>query len=131
MLIGGMSLMTLVTALPAGLMVKTAIETHLGDSVAANGVSTGVDWTWWEEFRAQSTGVASTFEPRVFGFAAVLGNLSDLVDGVGPPPPVLWVVGGYLLIWTFLLGGCSTGSPDNVEWGTSGSCRRVGCTYSD
>jgi hypothetical protein len=41
----------------------------------------------------------------VIGFAAPLSNLSALADNEPPASPILVVVAGWLLLWTFLSGG--------------------------
>ena len=85
--------------------LRDAIEAHLGSSVAADAAAQGVNWVWWEEFRSQATGVSRTFGPQVLGFAAVLTNLSNLVDGAEPEGAVALAVTAYLVVWTFLVGG--------------------------
>ena len=104
-LLAGVYLVALTTAVPLGLVVRNGIATHLGESVAADTAATGVNWEWWEEFQAQATGVERTFEPRIIGFAVVLGNLSDFLDQETPESSVVVAVGVYLAAWTFLVGG--------------------------
>ena len=104
-LVVGLSLVTLVTAAPLGWALHESIETHLGPSATADTVATGVDVTWWEEFRAEATGVSTTFTPRILGFAAVLGNLSDVADRVPLSRAIVGAVAAYLVLGTFLLGG--------------------------
>lgn len=104
-LVLGITVLTVALAAPAAVLVQGAIETHLGPSLVADRVAQGVEWAWWDEFQAQASGVAATFEPRILGFAAVLGNLSDLADGQLPPMSLVAVVVTYLAAWTFIAGG--------------------------
>ena len=104
-LLVGVYLVTLLAAVPFGLVMHEAITAHLGSSVAADAVATGASWEWWEEFSAQASGIERTLTPSVIGFAAVLRNLSALADG----QPLRGAVGGlaivYLAAWAFLVGG--------------------------
>jgi len=60
---------------------------------------------WWSEFTAQAGPLGQTFEPRIIGFAAVLDNLSAVLDAEARPAPIVWLGGFYLLVWLFLSGG--------------------------
>lgn len=104
-LVIGLWLSTLVLALPLSLALQGQIGAHLGDSLAARSAADGMNFDWWNEFLAQSSGVGQTFVPAILGFAAVLQNLSGVADAVGPPPAVVWVVAAQLVVSTFLLGG--------------------------
>ena len=104
-LLGGVYLVTLLAAVPLTLALHHAISSHLGVSVAADTVAGGVNWEWWEEFSAGSSGFERTFTPLVIGFAAVLSNLSALVDGTGLQGEIAAVVVCYLAVWAFLVGG--------------------------
>lgn len=104
-LVIGLWLSTLLLALPLSLALQGLIGEHLGDSMAAESAASGMNYDWWNEFLAQSTGVGKTFVPAILGFAAVLQNLSGVADGNGPPSPVVWVVAAQLIVSTFLSGG--------------------------
>lgn len=104
-LVIGLWLSTLVLALPLSLALHGLIGEHLGDSMAATAAAEGMNFDWWNEFLAQSSGVGRTFVPAILGFAAILQNLSGVADASGPPSPVVWVVGAQLIVSTFLLGG--------------------------
>jgi hypothetical protein len=104
-LVIGLWLSTLVLALPLSLVLHGLIGDHLGGSMVAQSAATGLDYDWWNEFLAQTSGVGKTFVPAILGFAAVLKNLSGIADASGPPSPVMWVVCAQLLVSTFLLGG--------------------------
>ena len=96
---------TLLTAAPMGMIMRGAIQEHLGNSLAAEQASRGVNAQWWSEFTAETGPLGKTLEPAIIGFAAVLGNLSALADGESRPSPILWLGGAYLLLWLFLAGG--------------------------
>ncbi len=104
-LVIGLWLSTLVLALPLSLALHGLIGEHLGDSMAAQSAAAGMNYDWWNEFLAQSTGVGKTFVPAILGFAAVLQNISGVADASGPPSPVVWVVAAQLIVSTFLSGG--------------------------
>ena len=101
----GVYLVTLLTTIPLAIVLHDAIEGHLGSSVAAETAAQGVNWMWWEEFRSQATGVSRTFGPQVLGFAAVLTNLSDIIDGSTPDGAIGLAVIAYLVAWAFFVGG--------------------------
>ena len=104
-LLAGVYLATLLPGLPLTLALHHAIVSHLGVSVAADTVASGVNWEWWEEFRAGSSGFERTLTPSVIGFAAVLSNLSAFVDGSGLQSTLAAAVVLYLAVWVFLVGG--------------------------
>jgi hypothetical protein len=104
-LLASVFLLTLLAALPLALTLRGQIEAHLGPSLAAGNVAAGVDWDWWQEFRSQATGIATTFTPSVIGFAPVLDNIGGLLDGQGEVVPVTAALAAYLAIWLFLSGG--------------------------
>jgi hypothetical protein len=104
-LVIGLWLSTLALALPLSLALHALIGDHLGSSMAAQSAATGMNYDWWNEFLAQTSGVGKTFVPAILGFAAILQNLSGVADASGPPSPVVWVVAAQLLISTFLMGG--------------------------
>jgi hypothetical protein len=66
---------------------------------------------WFEEFGVQASGLAADLGPAIIGFAAVLRNLSDLVESiaagtlVGGSPESWLVVAVGLVGGTFLSGG--------------------------
>ena len=103
--LAGLYLVTLLTAVAAGLVVRASVATHLGSSVAADAMADGVNADWWDEFTAQAHGLERTFTPSIIGFAAVLTNLSALADAEEQEPAVIALAGAYLLMWTFLIGG--------------------------
>jgi hypothetical protein len=103
--LAGMFLMTLMVALPLSLALRGMIETHLGRSLAAEPLASGVNYDWWQEFSAQATGLGSTFVPSLIGFGAVLDNLSGLLDNVPLAATITGATFAWLVIWSFLSGG--------------------------
>ena len=104
-LLAGIFLVTLLAALPLALTMRGQIEAHLGSSLVANRVAAGVDWDWWQEFTSQATGIGTTLTPSVIGFAAVLDNISSVLDRQREVVPVTAALATYLAIWLFLSGG--------------------------
>ena len=101
----GVFAVTFAMTVPLALTVRGMLQDHLGASLAADTAAEGVNYDWWQEFMPQAAGLGSTFTPAVVGFAAVLYNVSSLLDGEAPIAPVAGALGAYVLVWTFLLGG--------------------------
>ena len=101
----GAGLATILVALPAALVTNELLRAHLGDSLAADTAASGVNYEWWTEFSAQASGVGRTFSPTIIGFAAVLDNLSSVLDNQPHPLAIAGIGAAYLLVWLFLTGG--------------------------
>lgn len=101
----GMFALTILMALPLGLVVRGMIAGHLGSSLAADTAADRVNYDWWNEFMQQSSGLGTTFVPSIIGFAAPLRNLSDLIDNAPMAATMAGVVAAFLLLWAFLTGG--------------------------
>lgn len=104
-LVAGVSLVTLLVALPLSFVVRGAVEAHLGPSLAADAVADGASLEWFQEFGAQATGVAATLGPSVIGLGAVLDNLDALIENAALGPALMGVTAAWLVIWSFLTGG--------------------------
>jgi hypothetical protein len=104
-LVTGWWLSTIVIALPLAHLLGRQIAAHLGGSLAAVPVRDGIDYDWWNEFLAQSSGLGQTFVPAVLGFAAVLKNISGLADATPAPGPVAPFLALSVLLSMFLAGG--------------------------
>jgi hypothetical protein len=106
---GGMAIaihaLSFLLALPFALAVQDQIASQLGSSLAAGAVADGVNNDWWSEFTAQAAGLGATFTPSIIGFASTLDTLSRVLDARYPPMTLMWLLGGYLALWTFLNGG--------------------------
>ncbi len=103
--LAGMFFATLLVALPLSLVLRSAIESSLGNSLAADTAASGVNYDWWQEFSAQATGLAATFVPTIIGFGAVLDNLSSLLDNLRLASSIAAAIATWLIIWSFLSGG--------------------------
>ncbi len=103
--LAGVLIATLLATLPLGLALRSALRAHLGDSVAADTVASGVNWDWWQEFSAQATGLGRTFSPSVIGAGVVLDNVSALLDNRPTAGILVGAATAYLLLWIFLVGG--------------------------
>ena len=96
---------TLLTALPLGLILRDSLRTHLGDSVVAETVVSGIDWEWWQEFSAQATDLGTTFSPSIIGFGVVLANISGTLDNKPIAGSLIWALTAYLFLWILFVGG--------------------------
>lgn len=96
---------TVLTALPFSIALRQALAAHLGGSMAAAEAARGVNYVWWTEFTGQANELGKTFTTAVIGFAAVLDNLSTLLDRDSRPAAILWLGAFYLVLWLFLAGG--------------------------
>jgi hypothetical protein len=103
--LAGVFALTLLVALPLAIALSGMLEEHLGDSLAAERAAAGVDYDWWQEFLAQATGLGRTFTPAIIGFAAVLENLSNLVDNAPFAATIGGAAAAWLVLWSFLSGG--------------------------
>ena len=104
-LVIGLWLATVLTALPFAMMLQSLIGDHLGSSMAAQTVADSMDFDWWNEFLAQTSGVGLSFVPAIIGFAAVMRNLSTFVDNAGFPIVIAVAVSAHMIVSLFLLGG--------------------------
>lgn len=98
-------LATLVTALPFSMLMRDSIARHLGNSLAAEEAARGFNYRWFIEYQSQAGDLGKTLRTTIIGFAAVLDNLSALLDSEDRPAAILWLGAAYLLLWLFLAGG--------------------------
>ena len=98
-------LITLMTTLPFSMLMRDSIASHLGSSLAAEEAARGFNYRWLIEYQSQAGELGKTLRTTVIGFAAVLDNLSALLDREDRPASVLWLGVAYLLLWLFLAGG--------------------------
>ena len=104
-LVIGLWLSTLLLAMPLAIALHGLIGAHLGASLAAREAATGLNYDWWNEFLAQTSGVGATFVPGIIGFAAVLKNISTVADVNAVPTVILSVVAMHMVVSLFLIGG--------------------------
>src|SRR5689334_15187511 len=92
-LIVGVWLSTIVMAMPLAIALQQLIGAHLDASLAGASVASGVNYDWWNEFLAQTSGVGLTFVPAILGFAAVMKNISTIADATPLPSIIAAAVG--------------------------------------
>jgi hypothetical protein len=103
--VAGVFCLTVALALPLAWTLRGLLQAHLGSSLMAADAADAVDYDWWQEFSAQSSGIGTTFTPSLIGFAATLDNISTLLDGQSEIAPVVSALTLYLTGWTFVSGG--------------------------
>jgi hypothetical protein len=101
----GLWLATVLTALPFAMLLQSQIGDHLGGSLAAQSASDAVNFDWWNEFLAQTSGIGLSFLPAILGFAAVMRNVSTFVDNPGLPIVIGVAVSAHMMVSLFLIGG--------------------------
>ena len=115
LLLFGVFGLTLLLALPLGLVVRGMIGDSLGASLEADRLASAFDYDWWQEFAGQASGLGASFGPAVIGRAAVLTNLSAMLDAT---PQATAVAGAGLLYigcWISSRAESSTGSPGIIR----------------
>jgi hypothetical protein len=101
----GVLLLTVVMAVPLAWTMRGMLQAQLGRSMSARDAAGEVNYDWWQEFAAQTSGLGTTFTPAIIGFAATLDNLSGLLDGQKEIVPIASAIALYLVGWTFVSGG--------------------------
>lgn len=104
-LVLGVWLSTLLLAMPLAMALHEQLDAHLGASMAATTAASGVNYDWWNEFLAQTSGVGLSFVPAILGFAAVMKNLSTVLDMTGLPTVIAVAVAINMIVSLFLAGG--------------------------
>ena len=104
-IVAGVFVLTMLLALPLALTMREALAAHFGGSLAAETAAAGVNYDWWQEFTAQASDLGTTFSPSIIGFAAVLDNISRVLDARRPIAPIAGAVAIYLIGWAFISGG--------------------------
>ena len=57
-----------------------SLKNSFGHSLAGDRMVKGFDYLWWEEFRDQSAGFETSFNPTIIGKGAILNNLEGLIQ---------------------------------------------------
>jgi hypothetical protein len=104
-LVIGLWLSTLLLAMPLTIALHDLVGAHLGASLAARAAADGVNYDWWNEFLAQTSGVGATFVPGILGFAAVIKNVSTVADRAAVPAVIATAVAANMAMSLFLIGG--------------------------
>jgi hypothetical protein len=97
-------LLTLVAAIPFGLVLGDRLQAALNDQPPVMLGSEEIDADWWLEFRRHAEGLEATFTPAIIGFAAPLSNLSDLVDGTPRGMAMALPLAIAIVMWAFIWG---------------------------
>jgi hypothetical protein len=117
-LLVGVWLLTFLAALPLGLQLRAAIADSLGDSTAAGTAARGVDYGWWQRFSEDARGPAEAFSPTIVGGAAVVDNLSSIVDNRSHEIAIAATGFMYAIVWLMLAGGILDRYARNRKVGT-------------
>jgi hypothetical protein len=104
-LVIGVWLSSLLLAMPLAIVLQEMLGAHLGASLAAQAAAESVNFDWWNEFLAQTSGLGLSFVPAILGFAAVMKNLSSVADVTGLPTMIAMAVAAHLTVSLFLAGG--------------------------
>jgi hypothetical protein len=96
---------SLLLALPLGLAIRGALETHLGRSLEADTAAAGWNEGWANEFNAQAQGLGRTFSHEFLGFGGTLAIISDLADREAIQAPLAIAAAASIALWVFLSGG--------------------------
>lgn len=121
-MLAGLLVLTWLAALPLGLVLRQMIAESVGASGVARALSSSWDpaslrlaplaqggqpdfYGWWQQFSEQAVGVGRAFSPSIVGFAAVLDNVSSILDNRAHVLPVAVAGVTYALLWIFLTGG--------------------------
>jgi hypothetical protein len=103
LVLAGVFLLTFLFALPLGLALRPMLVASLGAD--AHAAAAGTNYAWWQQFSDQASGVGPTLSPAIIGFAAVLSNVSAVLDNRSHVVPVAAAGAAYALLWIFLAGG--------------------------
>ncbi|MEO8682355.1 MAG: hypothetical protein ABI665_25125 [Vicinamibacterales bacterium] len=103
-LLAGVLVITIGTAVPFGLVLNSRLQAALDEQQPISRGSGDIDPEWWLEFREHARGLEATFTPTVIGFAAPLDNLSSLLDATPRPLALAGPVALSALAWAFLWG---------------------------
>lgn len=106
-LIAGLWLVNLVVALPAAVVMTSAIHESVGASLVSAPLTEGFDLGWYGEFEHEAKGLERTFTPTVAGAGAFYDNLEAWFEG-SLFTAFTGLVGlgvAYALLWALLLGG--------------------------
>ncbi|MCI0698092.1 hypothetical protein L0337_39570 [candidate division KSB1 bacterium] len=107
MLIAWLWLINFAMAIPLTLVMSDQIESAIGASLVHGKLRAGFDIDWYEEFAGAANDLGKTFSPAVIGVGPFLGNLEAWLNGslFGGYTGIVGLGIGYMVLWTFLLGG--------------------------
>lgn len=105
LLVIGITLATVLSVVPFGLVLGSRLQTSLAQQQPVSSGAVDIDPEWWMEFRAHAQGLEATFTPAIIGFAAPLDNLSSLLDASPRPWALAGPIAFSTVVWAFLWGG--------------------------
>ncbi len=100
-------LVNLVVAMIFAAILAGTLKDSLGSSKAAENMTMGFDGLWYNNFRAEASGLTATFEPGVVGIGAILKSVNDFISGnLGGNFAGIALMGiVFMLLWTYFAGG--------------------------
>jgi hypothetical protein len=105
LLVAGVTLATIWTVVPFGLVLGSRLQTSLATQQPVSAGAVDIDPEWWMEFRVHARGLEATFTPAIIGVAAPLDNLSAILDASPRPWALALPVAFSTVVWAFLWGG--------------------------
>lgn len=106
-LVLGLVGVTMLSALPAALVITNSLDESFGTSLVADRMREGFDADWLGEYAYVARGLERTFGHQVHGALAFYHNLEGWVSGsMFRRYPMLVMLGAiHGLVWAWLLGG--------------------------
>jgi hypothetical protein len=98
-------LASILLALPLAVVMRGALEAHLGQSLQADAAAAGWNEGWANEFAAQAQGLGRAFTHEFLGFGGTVAIMSRLADGVPLDPALAAAAAASIALWVFLSGG--------------------------
>jgi hypothetical protein len=104
-LAGGVLVATLLCALPAAIVMRSLLESHLGSSLEAGRALGGWNAGWAVEFSQQTPGLGRTFTHEILGFGGTMAIANAFIENLSLNPAVAATAAAYVAVWVFLSGG--------------------------
>ena len=103
----GLWLCTVLTAMPAAVVVTASLHDSLRTNLAHEEMQSGFNTAWFGEFKSSAKGLEKTFRPSVAGAGPFLDNFEGWLSGRMFRVHAGLVAAGVLfaLFWTLLMGG--------------------------
>ena len=96
---------TLLTALPFSMIMRGHAEDPPGQQSGRRAGGARRELSMVDRVHGAGGPLGKSFETTIIGFAAVLDNISTMLDGEGRAAPIVWLGAAYLVLWLFLGGG--------------------------
>ncbi|MEQ1730169.1 MAG: hypothetical protein ABL982_17515 [Vicinamibacterales bacterium] len=98
-------LATIAVTIPPALVLRQEMRTHLGESLASDAATDGVNYEWWQEIRKSASPLGQTLRTDVIGFATVMDNASGLADMTPRAMPLISAGAVFILLVWFITPG--------------------------